>query len=262
VKVLVLPDALTRAWPGHEDAPELVAHPLGDALTRAWRSDAHFTAYHAPARARRLSGADPKGRAVWTLGEAPRRGLLVVDVDHEDTHAANKRRKAAGQSKLTVPDAWRAAERAKVDALRAAHPGVVMYETRGGYRLVARLACDHAIDSEAAKRAWRCWYLRQLGYLSRVFGIVGDPACDDWTRLYRLPRATRDPRGNPEDLPLVGDPQAVGAWDRAEDEGDVHELVRLATLHPGALWESKARLVAPPAPKGPPSRPRRSHARS
>lgn len=256
MKVLVIPDpTLTRSWPGHEDAPELVAHPLGDALTRSWRSDAHFAAYHAPTRARRLSGADPKGRAVWSLGEVPRMGLLVVDVDHEDTHAANKRRKAAGQSKLTVPDSWRAAERAKVDALRAAHPGVVMYETRGGYRLVARLARDHAIDSDAAKRSWRCWYLRQLGYLSRAFGIVGDPACDDWTRLYRLPCATRDPRGTPEDLPLVGDPQAVGAWDRAEDEGDVHELVRLGELHPAPhRWASSARLVAPapaPPPKGP-----------
>jgi hypothetical protein len=256
VKVLVIPDpTLTRAWPGHEDAPELVVHPLEDALTRAWQSDAHFTAYHAPARARRLSGTSPSGRAVWSIGEIPRMALLVVDVDHEDTHAANKRRKAAGQSKLTVPDAWRAAERAKVDALRAAHPGVVMYDTRGGYRLVARLACDHAIDSDASKRSWRCWYLRQLGYLSRAFGIVGDPSCDDWTRLYRLPRATRDPRGTPEDLPLVGDPQAVGAWDRAEDEADVHELVRLAALHPAPhRWASSARLVSPapaPPPKGP-----------
>jgi hypothetical protein len=182
-------------------------------------------------------------------------GLLVVDVDHEDTHTANKRRKAAGQAKLTVPDAWRVAERAKVDALRAAHPGVVMYETRGGYRLVARLVRDHAIDSDAAKRSWRCWYLRQLGYLSRAFGIVGDPACDDWTRLYRLPRATRDPRGTPEDLPLVGDPQAVGAWDRAEDEADVHEVVLLGKLHPAShRWAASARLVAPapaPPPKGP-----------
>lgn len=256
MKVLAIPGQDTLSWPLQGDkAPELVAHPLGDALTRAWQSDAHFTAYHAPTRARRLSGTSPSGRAVWSLGEIPRMGLLVVDVDHEDTHAANKRRKAAGQAKLTVPDAWRAAERAKVDALRAAHPGVVMYETRGGYRLVARLARDHAIDSDAAKRSWRCWYLRQLGYLSRAFGIVGDPACDDWTRLYRLPRATRDPRGVPEDLPLVGDPQAVGAWDRAEDEADVHELERLAALHPAPhRWASSARLVAPapaPPPKGP-----------
>ena len=254
MKVLVLPDRLTRSWPKQGDkAPELVAHPLEAALTRAWLSDAHFTAYHAPARARRLSGTSPSGRAVWSLGEIPLMGLLVVDVDHEETHAANARRKAAGQAKLTAPDAWRVAERAKVDALRAAHPGVVMYETRGGYRLVARLARDHAIDSDAAKLSWRCWYLRQLGYLSRAFGIVGDPTCDDWTRIYMLPHATRDAGGIPEDLPLVGDPQAVGAWDRAEDEGDVHELGRLAALHPAShRWASSARLVEPaPPPKGP-----------
>lgn len=107
MKVLVIPNpTLTRAWPGHEDAPELVGLPLGEALTQTHQSDAHFAAYHAPARHRRLSGADPSGHAVWTLGEVPRMGLLVVDIDHTETHELNKRRKAAGQSKAAVPDAW------------------------------------------------------------------------------------------------------------------------------------------------------------
>lgn len=253
MNVLVIPDPqLTRAWPGHEDAPELVAVPLAEALTRAWQSDAHFAAYRAPSRRRRLSGADPQGRALWTLGEIPRMALLVVDVDHEETHAENKRRKAAGQSPLAVPNDWRVAERAKVDELRAAHPGVVMYETRGGYRIVARLAEDHEIRDAASKAAWRAWYLRQLGYLSHAFGIVGDPACDDWTRVYRLPRATRG-GGRPEDHPIVGDCDTIGMWSRDENDdartADVDEIQRLAALNPEhKRWPAAARIVAPAAP--------------
>lgn len=248
MKVLVIPDPTrTRAWPGHEDAPELVGLPLGEALTRTHQSDAHFAAYHAPARHRRLSGKDPSGHAVWTLGEVPRMGLLVVDIDHTETHELNKRRKAAGQSKVAAPDAWRELERAKVDALRAAHPGVVMYETRGGYRLVARLVEDRAICDEGAKRAWRCWYLRQLGYLSRAFGIVGDPACGDWQHLYRLPRATRDRARGPEDLHIVGDLCDVGAWERVDDDAaDVAEVSRLAESH-GERWSSSEHFLTPPA---------------
>ena len=57
------------------------------------------------------------------------------------------------------------------------------------------------------KEAWRERYRRELLYLARRFGIEGDPACADWTRLYRLPHTTRDEGGKPEDLPTEGDPE-------------------------------------------------------
>jgi hypothetical protein len=41
-------------------------------------------------------------------------------------------------------------------------------------------------------------------------GIDGDRACADWTRLYRLPRVTRD--GVLQELETVGDPNAIGEW--------------------------------------------------
>jgi hypothetical protein len=247
MRLLVLPDARTRAWPQHVDAPEVQAVSLPDALRRAWPTDAHTAAYLAPDPPHRLCNTDAAGAAVWSLGVVPRMALLVVDVDHPATHEDNKRRKAAKLPGLPAPEEWRVAERAKVDALRAQHPGVVMYETRGGYRLVAELPDPVPIDSEAAKAAWRRWYVSQLGYLSRAYAIEGDPACADWTRLYRLPRATRG-GGHPEEWPSVGDARAIGLWRRTvDDAADAAELVRLAGHDP--RWGAYARLLVPPPPR-------------
>lgn len=247
MRLLVLPDARTRSWPQHVDAPEVKAVSLSDALRRAWPTDAHTAAYLAPDPPRRLCNNDAAGAAVWSLGVVPRMALLVVDVDHPATHEDNKRRKAAKLPGLPAPEEWRVAERAKVDALRAQHPGVIMYETRGGYRLVAELPDPVPIDSEAAKAAWRRWYVSQLAYLSRAYGIEGDPACADWTRLYRLPRATRG-GGHPEEWPSVGDARAIGLWRRTVDEAaDAAELVRLAGHDP--RWGAYARLLVPPPPR-------------
>ena len=258
VNVLVIPaprGAAALSWPKHPAAPCVPSVSLAEALTSSWPTDAHFTAYDAPTPPRRLSNDGPTG-AVWELGPPPRMALLVVDVDHEPTHAENKRRKAAKQALRPAPEAWRTVERARVDALRAIHPGVVSYETLGGYRLVALLASPHTVDGPDAKASWARWYLSQLGYLSRAFGIVGDPACADWTRLYRLPRATRN-GSTPEAWPFAGDAHAVGVWDRAEDAGDAAELVRLAAHDP--RWDAPAKRVSPPAPR--PRAPRAARSR-
>jgi hypothetical protein len=106
--------------------------------------------------------------------------LLVVDVDGP----GHKRESA-----------WWADELLKLEALAAAHPGGFFYATRGGYRLVYRLASPVVIRTVDDKEAWRERYRRELLYLARHFAIVGDPACSDITRLFRLPRR---PSGRPE----------------------------------------------------------------
>jgi hypothetical protein len=248
VRLLVLPDARTRAWPQHTDAPVVRAVSLPDALRGSWATDAHTAAYLAPDPATRLCNTDGAGTPVWALGVVPRMVLLVVDVDHAPTHEGNTARKAEKLPGLSAPEEWRVAERAKVDALRAVHPGVVMYETRGGYRLVAQLPNPVPIDSEAAKASWRRWYVSQLGYLSRAYAIEGDPACSDWTRLYRLPHATRG-GGVPEALPVTG---TLGVWVRDGGDGDGDDAAELRRLGETAKgWAAPARLLAPPPPRLP-----------
>jgi hypothetical protein len=144
-----------------------------------------------------------------------------VDVDSGAAH------KAHGEATAD----WRAAEAVKVAALQADVPGIVCYLTRGGYRLVGLLREPVVIDGDAAAAEWKVLVARRLAWLSRRYGIVGDPACSEWQRLYRLPHATRPKGGGrPEARPVVGDWSELAAWPDAIDEElplDVAEVERL-----------------------------------
>lgn len=237
MRLLVLPHAKVVGWPltpeslrkrltaEHHQCPE-----LGDALAAEYATDAHHTAYapdpHAPRRLTRK--ATDHAPVVMQL--------VVFDVDCPSAHREHK----------AASDAWRAVEAAKVAALLEAHPGAVAFDTRGGYRVFALLEEPVAIANGADAAAWSRFYLLQLGYLSRRFGIVADPACKDWQRLYRLPRATRDAGSSPERRTVRGDLRNPGAWSASRDEAaDLAELERLAASSPKP-WAVHARAAAAP----------------
>ena len=238
--LLVMPHTRTASWPVYPDGPRLPVYSVGEALTRRYTTDAHTAAYAATPHARRLStGALAKG-------VHPRMVLVVVDVDHHETHRLNGERAKKGLAAVAVPEAWRVDVDQRITRLRAEAPGIVAYHTRGGARLVGLLATPHDIADEAAALAWKVLYARTLARLSRLYGIVGDPACDDWTRLYRLPHATRRGSQVPEAWPVVGELAAVGVWPapRAEElADDIAELRRLAAEAPKA-WRSRLERVA------------------
>lgn len=230
MRLLVLPHARVHGWPKHSDAPHGQCPELGDALAAEYATDAHHTAYAPdPIAPRRLTKE--------VLGVAPvAMQLVVFDVD---CPAAHREHKAAS-------DAWRAAEAPKVAELLEAHPGAVAFDTRGGYRVVALLEAPVAIATADDAAAWSRFYLLQLGYLSRRFGIIADPACKDWQRLYRLPRATRDGGPSPERRAVRGDLRRPGVWSCSSDEAaDLAELERLAASTPKP-WASHARAAAAP----------------
>lgn len=146
--------------------------------------------------------------------------------------------------------AWRAAESSKIAAALAALPGGFCYQTRGGYRIAWRLASPVTIASADDAARWRIFYWRTLLALSRRFGLEGDPACADWTRLYRLPHATRDEGGKPEDLPTEGDPELRQPLaldiEAADLAADLTEARRLEAAHPAEKDErGKTRVAAP-----------------
>jgi hypothetical protein len=187
-----------RSWPKHDDAKPCLYRPLSYALTHRFSYDAHVAAYSAPEWPRRLcqDAVTEKGRDRLPSGVPMR--LAVFDID------------APGH---TATDAWRAHERDKIQALLAVHPGLFIYMTRGGYRFLGQLPDpDWIVDRECAG-AWSERYLAWCAYLTRRFQIAVDPVCQDWTRLYRLPHATRTPGGMPEHLDTCGDPTHVGLWD-------------------------------------------------
>ena len=190
----IIPSQRQRAWPKCAGAHRISYLPLRIALTRAFTSDAHFAAYSLPTHPYRLSSG-----AVGhpELPDGVVLVLAILDLDGHD-HASI--------------GTWWNTERPKIITLRDVHPGIYAYRTRSGARLNGVLPDPIILRTREDAEAWRQQYLMWVAYLVRAFGIHADPACKDWTRLYRLPHATRDPGGQPESHEVVGDAGHVGVW--------------------------------------------------
>lgn len=205
-KVTVMQHAKGMGWP--EDKPiswrkEDAAYvlPLSRALTRKYSTDAHFTAYATP-NGRRLKVNSLEQITVQI-------DTLVFDVDCDEVHG----------TKTPAPATWRAESREKMLALRAAHRGFFYYESRGGMRIIYRQPIPFILSSQEDAQQWKQDYAVTAAYFKRMFGLEVDPACADWTRLFRLPHATRTPGAGPEEYPTAGDADAIDAlWFEPTEE--------------------------------------------
>ena len=196
----IFTDPKVLAWPNHlyprtKDRAEY--YPLADMLTTSFDCDAHFSQYSHPEIPRRLN-SDAIGHEEIPLGV--RMALLVLDVDCPAAHATGN----------AASEEWRASERSKVNDLFRAQPGGYYYETKKGYRLVYQT--ERYLRSEDDKELWREFYFRVCCLLASRYQIICDPACSDWTRLFRCPHATRDGNEAAEDRPAIGDPSNVKLW--------------------------------------------------
>jgi hypothetical protein len=227
---------LARCWPKHDRGARVTYHPLSWLLTHPHPGDAHVSAYSVPTVERRL-GTDPPAYA-RVPGGVPMR-VLLIDVDCAAAHRA-----MGGSGAVHADEAWRENLRAKFRAMQFVHPGGFLYFTRGGARVVYRLARPHVVADGAGELAWKRLYLGALSYLARVWGIVGDPSISDWPRAIRLPFVTRD--GVPQLPETLGDPRAVGALDYAptpDDEAADVEAVRQLAAH-SKPWGPALRILA------------------
>jgi len=205
--VTVVREQKVKGWPDDDgleprDTDRAYVLPLSQALQRTYSTDAHMAQY-ATHNSRRLK------TAAVHYDISARIDVLVLDVDCKETHG----------TKDPTPDAWRVDVRMKMLALRAAHPGFFMYDTKGGSRIVYRQPVPYFISSPEDAADWKRDYAITVAYVARVFGIEADPACADWTRLFRLPRATRAPAQPPENRALAGDPGKIASlWFEPHDE--------------------------------------------
>lgn len=196
--VPVLATKFARSWPDHERGDPAEYVTTREAFSRRFTSDAHFAAYSVPEIARRLNVRALPHPDV--LADGVRMALLVFDVDNADAHAGTIDE---------APDAWWTAQRDRLCALLANHPGAFVYRTRGGYRCVyAAPRIVLRTDEDAA--AWKRLYVGSVRYLAERYAIEADAACADWTRLYRLPFVRRD--GTCEERETLGDASSLGAW--------------------------------------------------
>ena len=179
--------------------------PLSAMLLRAFNTDAHFAAYSVPEPEHRLNSDAIANKAVAMV-------LLVFDVDCAVAHGNG------GEA----PESWWRREKSKVDALLAAHRGAIVYRTRGGYRIIYRLVAPFELgsDTAAAKLSWSRFYVAAGAHLARAFGIVADPKCKDWTRLYRAPLVRRDGDRAVVEREVIGEPRRVGTWTHEPGEGE------------------------------------------
>jgi hypothetical protein len=214
-----------RGWPRAADGERAFVMPLASALMRTYRSDAHFAAYRSP-NGRRLT-REAIGRVDIELG------AIVFDVDGPDH---------------TATEAWRAELRLKVQALAVEHPEPLFYETRGGARIVYFPPEPAILRSHDDARLWSQRYAVAIAYLRRRFGITADAACSDWQRLYRLPRATRDYGGQPEDLPIWGEPSSIGVLRIRASDADIRAASRESKAF--VVHRSRALSACPTNGKG------------
>lgn len=194
-RVTIVRDRYARAWPRHDVGERAHVLPLANALMRAYSTDSHFSQYRTP-NGRRLA------REAIDHLDAIALESVVFDVDCTDAHQSESG---------PAPESWRIEMEAKVRQLFEVHPGGFYYGTRGGGRIVYVQREPAVLSSQDDARKWSQQYAVALAYLERRFSIVGDSACADWQRLFRLPHATREPGGRPENWPTIGDATRIGA---------------------------------------------------
>jgi hypothetical protein len=215
------------SWPKTQHCDDATYGPLDEALTTSFEWDAHFAGYSLPSVPRRLgmnSKREGSGRTIWDV--MPTSGipmvLQIVDVDA----------KIVGAS---MTDSWWSEQRMKVERLFEQMPGYC-YSTRGGYRLMWWIEA-HVIREPIDHARWQALYLARLDWLAKHHEIVGDAACKDFPRLYRLPRVLRGGTERTEDtLREVGSSSAIGSWTVAVRVPDVRPPLVFDANVPEPSW--------------------------
>lgn len=196
--ILALQQKKIPAWPGRALPGSAAAVPLHQLCGTSWDSDVHFVAYQPTASLRRLSKAIFSEPDLLRAEGGVRMHLAVFDCDDPVAH----------QTETPARDSWRSELAPKLHRLNQAHPGLFAYWTRGGARLLWRIA-PIQIESPVDWVKWEGLYHAIRGYLLSNFGVETDQSCHEVTRLFRAPLVTRD--GVREAWPaLLGDPSNVG----------------------------------------------------
>jgi len=174
---------------GRDDAGPAYKLPLSKALPRTYSTDAHFTQCVSPV-AHRLT-AEAIGKVEIKME------VIAFDFD-APTHGTDE----------PVSEQWREDLHEKVLLLFEEHGQGFAHDTKNGARALFTMAPTFIATAEDAAQ-WKREYSVLCAYLNRRYGLHADPACDDWSRLFRLPHATREPGGKPEQRATIGDPSNV-----------------------------------------------------
>jgi hypothetical protein len=262
-QVLVVDNAQVPAWPNVVSARARRRSryvELSEAIATQWETDAHAAQYEFPAVPRRLdNGALVDDLETLTDRiQAKSETLSRTDATQYAQQRLDVLRAARADSGGGVPmvavyfdidlkpisDEWRAIGRDAAKLLFRVQPGYYA-ETKNGARFIYELGRPFMVSGVSSAAEWTETYKQWLAYISRVTGLPIiknhdgrglDPACADWTRLVRLPHATREGESLPERRTVFGD---LAPWDppltdhdrsliakRAAERGSSGQIVR------------------------------------
>lgn len=209
-----------KGWPKNPTGMASLTLSMHEALTRRFDCPAYFVGHEPTAKNRRI------GREVLTvpgalaeIGGAIRMHLAAMDADWPDEWTQEQK------------DAGWEAHRPKLEALRAANPGIIVYRSTGGYRILGALPEPFLVIDAKTSREWGRKVITWFAYLKRAFGLGEGVKLDqltDWARYQRVPHDRRKQNGSIAELELLGDVERIGFWAPVLDVTDVAA---------GALWK-------------------------
>lgn len=199
-----------RGWPKSPTGMASQTMSMHEALTRRFPHPAYFVAYEPTSLSRRLdkSVLTVPG-ALEAIGGAVVMHLALIDVDFVGHDAAHNH-------------FWEE-EKPRLEALIASHPGLIVYRSVGGYRILGAVQA-FPIATAADAKAWGRMVVSWIAYLRRRFGLGENAKFDqltDWTRYQRVPHDRRKQDGPIAELEVLGDVEQLGFWDPEFDPTDV-----------------------------------------
>lgn len=191
-----------------KNAEALPTIPLADIFKTTYDYDAHFVTYRSKEGENLPRVNKVLLPAIREAGDDLVTDLLVFDYDNPD-HAPWADNKAIDEALALLED--------KSRVFPLANSWAYFYTTKHGYRLIFRL--DTALPVDDAERVHH-WFVEEF----RSKGILIDPDCSDWTRLFRLPNVVRD---------------GVKTWEEDYYKTETQELTPLKTNTLGRMTKAK-----------------------
>lgn len=209
IRITVTPSKMVTGIDHLEDQGTLLtAYDLAHAMREEWAQDAHFFCY-APVGPKGDDAAALTSKSKWPRINKPclphirkkggdvKLNAIVFDYDinlnvdeqtlYDHGWDGNRRKLPKIKWTPTLLESWvEKMEHNKQVFLdkRIAWANYV-YTTKHGARYIHVLDDGMPVDEAEA-------YIRGLSEQYRAAGVIMDPACDDWTRLFRLPKVMRD----------------------------------------------------------------------
>lgn len=124
--------------------------------------------------------------------------LALLDVDNHDEGA-------------DIEEWWGNELEHKIAPLLDAHPGLIVYRSKRGYRLIAILPDPIPLKDGSDSAKWDRMYTAWCNYLNRRFNIKADVLLD-WTRFQAVPHTKKEKDEPALDLEIIGNVEEIGYW--------------------------------------------------